>query len=327
MQISQADHKRTPRVLRLRRVGILTAALWVVLVLTACSTGGGGSGGRRTVSDAMADAGESDERGRGKGPTRTKTDHQNQADTSEQDDDDSGVGWLGNLVISLFSGNDNETVSDYVPVYDGYGKRDTTGSARSDYTEIPNGSGGGHGRNDPRGNVLVGFTMGYPSGDAISRMTSGSLAYSRYFNPRFRAHIGAYYGQARRGPDELVQDGITSLAEAGAEIGARNYLTADHTAVGFYLLYGIRLGGLFWDYAQPVEVGDGGRMVNSDTVFVGTPFLGFGCAFVQTETFQLGVSGVWGVRAGARHTSEGFRNDVFRESSELAWKLEMTVFF
>ena len=329
MRNSATDHERQPRVDRLGRVGYLTVILWVLLAMTACSTGGGGSssGSRRTVSDALAEAGESDERGRGKGPTRTKTDHQNQAGASEQDDADSGAGWLGNLVIGLFSGGGDDTVSDYVPIYESYGKRDTTGSARSGYTEIPQGSGGGDGHNDPRSNLLVGFTVGYPHGEDISRLTSGSLAYSRYFKDRFRAHIGGYYGEARTGTNELVQDCITKRAEAGAEIGARNYLTAGHAAIGFYVLYGVRLGGLFWDYARPVEVDDSGRTITSDVVFVGTPFLGFGCAFVQTETFQLGINGIWGIRAGAKHTGEGFLNDMFRNSSEPAWKLELTVFF
>jgi len=295
-----------------------------LLATAGCSTGGGSRRNRGNLSDAVAQAGENDEEGRGEGHTRTRTDHQNQSQSESYtvEDDDSGGGGFFGFVLGLFGGGDDDEGQDYQDSY--------TSSSSSSY-----GAAGGSATNsqnsfDHRSNIMLGYAQAYPNGDTMTRVATGSLAYSRYFMPRFRGHVGAYYGTVRKGPNELVQDGIGESSgdfqEFGAEIGARNYLTADHTAVGVYILYGIRLGGLAWKYTEPISTSDGDT-VEKDTVFIGTPFMGLGCALVQTEGFQLGVNGTWGARLGAKHTAEGYANDLFREDSEWCWKVEMTVFF
>ncbi len=153
--------------------------------------------------------------------------------------------------------------------------------------------------------------------------------YSRYSGERFRGHLGLYYGEGRLGSQPRIQDGLSGILEYGIDIGGREYLTPNHTFMGFYLLAGVRAGGLDWTYRNAIEVptSDGTELIATDAVFLLTPYIGLGGSIVQLKPVHLGASVTWGGRFALFKTLEGFDNDLFRDVGELRLNFEASIYF
>lgn len=299
--------------------GFLPALLLTVLVLGGCSTGGGHHGSRGSVSDAAAKAADENESGRESGRTRTETDQwdsdssrdtekytddyendfENYENYGYDDDDNIGPALIGGLLSGLFNGG-----------------QDTQKAYRdADF--------------NPDNNLLVWLSRGNPAGDTIKNMSTVSVMHSSYRNKRWRRHVGLFYGWGKKGPQPDVQGGIDRIAEYGLEVGAREYLTPRHTFVGVYVIYGLRIGGLYWSYTEaiPVSGDSGAETVTSDQAFIITPYLGLGTSLVQAKPFHIGASLTWGMRFVGDRTLEEFDNDLFRDTGELRLNLETSLFF
>jgi len=180
-----------------------------------------------------------------------------------------------------------------------------------------------------RPNVMMWYAQADPGGDTVERLTSYTLAYSAFQGDRIRVHLGLYYGDAKRGRQLLVSEGMNTIREYGVDIGGRHYLTAGHTMAGVYVLGGMRAGQLYWTYANPVVVVDsqGTETINNDAVWLGVPYLGLGLSPVQTETTHFGLNLTYGGRFSYSETTQGFENDVFKDVGELKLNVEAGVFF
>jgi len=312
-------------------VCILIAVL-VLLLLSACSSGGGRRG---RVSDKADQAAHREDPGRGTGSTRTKEDHKQQADENHDTDEDDDEGsFLINLLIGIFRGGDDdrdETQPQAPP-------RNTAPHANSaphdwEFSERPitgknlqsaHTSAGDSTTGLSHHALMVWLSRANPTGDAISRISSISVLYSASTARGFRGHIGVYYGDNRRGPQEVVQQGISEIREFGVDLGARSYLRPNADLGGFYLLYGIRGGAMRWKYAWS-EPSPGN--LPSDGVLVFTPYLGIGTSVLQAGPVQLGASLSWGPRIMFSDTFEKYENDLFPSVGELRCNLETSVRF
>jgi hypothetical protein len=325
-----------------RRTLLLLAALLSVLLLSACSTGGGRHGNRRgSVSDTAARAAHDGKPGRGTGRTRTKTDHNDQSTEhrvaeDEEDEEDVVSSFLADLLIGLFTSDDDDDDEVYhpediepstaesafmPPQYAEIGGPDES-DEDPDRTDMPSGDSTGLARDK----LIVWLSRAQLAGDTIARVSSISVMYSASFNRRWRGHMGFYYGENRKGSQRLVQDGINEIWEYGVEMGAREYLTPNHTSMGFYLLFGLRAGAMRWNYAWADPV-PGEDRVASDGVYVFQPYLGIGKSVVQFKSFALGASVCWGPRIMPVETFQNYHNDLFRNVGELRLNIEASIVF
>jgi hypothetical protein len=273
--------------------------LVVVLVLAGCSTGGGSRRTRGKLSEATAaSAGEEEERGRDQGRTRTKGD-QFTVGEEYQDDDFSTTGVAVGLATAGGTGTDSGD--------------DDGGSTKLE-----------------RGNLNLWFSHCEIAGDVIRSLNTGTLMYSGFASERGRVHLGLYYGRGKLGSQPNIQEGLRWIAEAGADIGGRYYLTADHAFMGFYLLVGGRIGVLSWSYTNALEVPDEEvniESISNDGLWLFTPYLGLGTSLVQTKAVHFGVSVTTGIRLARQETFENFENDLIKNVGEYKLNLEASIFF
>jgi hypothetical protein len=293
-----------------------TTGLLILILLSACATGGNRPS-RGKASAVAARAADDGTTSREESRTRTKTDHQSAdvtnpvtrqdsyGDTWEDEEEESS--FLFNLIAGLFSGGDDDASARQ----GGEAKASAETRTRID-----------------RPNLLLGYSQGNPAGDAIGSLSTVSISYSFYQAKRTRLLFGLYGGAGTKGSQPLIQEGIDRLSEFGVDVGARSYLTPRHTLAGVYVLFGVRLGGLFWHYTNRTQdqvAGADGP--TSDTVSAVTPYLGVGCSVVQVKALHFGASVSYGARISGGRTLEEYENDLFPTVEELRWTLDLSVFF
>jgi hypothetical protein len=289
----------------LSRIKLLTAITLMAITLGACAAGGGGSRGK--VSEAANQSAENESEtdnnaDRESGRTRTKTDH------FEDEEEDEGNSFLSGLIFGIFSSE--EDLDD--PAY----YEDTDDRTSDNDTEF-----------DGR-NLILWLSRSNLGGDTIDHLNTATLLYSFFRTEHLRTQVGIFYGDAIKGSQALVQDGMDNMYEMGLDIGFRAYATPRHTLMGAYVLVGFRYSSLNWSYTQQILVpGNENLTISSDGVSVITPYLGCGTSILQTKPFHLGASMSWGPRFTMSETYEGFENDLFVDVGELRLNLELSVFF
>ena len=323
-----------------RHRSLLLTAAACLLLLSGCATGGGGRS-RGSVSAVAARAEADDNPARGSGRTRTKTDRERP--TSEdhwpeeyvENEDDDGS-FLADLLVGLFTGGDDDDDDDIairfsdspdsaIPLdSSGYSE---FGLAAEDAGDLPHRDAAADPTpaNGPN-NLIIGLSLANLAGDTIESLSTISLMYSTFVGPRVRGHAGLFYGEGAKGEQDVVQNGLTSVREFGADIGARRHLSDRDAAVETYLLIGLRIGALRWNYWQPVMFADG-TSVASDGVLVLTPYVGLGGTFMRWEPLAIGAGISWGPRITLAETFENFDNDLFPSVGELRLTIEASVDF
>ncbi|MEN8006972.1 MAG: hypothetical protein ABFS42_08145 [Candidatus Krumholzibacteriota bacterium] len=314
----------------------LVLGLAILVGLTGCATGSGGSSSsgsrsRGKLSDAMGEStGKEEAKGRGQGRTRTKNDTytSDYGDEYYEEDSDEGDSFLVGLILSLFSGDDDEeepavATSTYLTDYSGTGNR-----TWSDNGESYDDDGGG--LDITRGNLNFWYSRSLLAGDAIRSFSNYTLMYSGYTAPRYRAHAGVYYGRGKAGSQADVKDGLRWISEAGIDVGSRGYFTPDHTLLGMYMLVGLRVGALYWSYntALDARAEDGTpEKISRDGLMVFTPYVGLGTSLLQTESVHLGINFTVGGRLAVDKTFENYENDLFKHVGEYKLNIEASIFF
>jgi hypothetical protein len=332
-----------------RNLVALIIVVFLCVTLAGCATGGGGSsrGSLSQATKSSADSGDKDEsEGRGQGRTRTKDDHRDQTygENSYQDEyyeeEDSGGGFLFGLIASLFSGNDDEEEYDPYDYQtfsdDGYAGDDGYWTDADEFGMAAAESGNeeetrdGSPRFEGRRSLLFWFSPSVTGGDVTNGFTDYSLFYSRFKWERTRVQIGIYYGRGQKGGQQEVREGIRWISEAGLDLGLRSYLTSSRSQLGFYLIFGLRLGAVSWSYVNAIEApnGDGTtETISNDGLFVTTPYAGLGTSFLQSEKLDLGLNFTVGGRLYADESHEDFNNDLFKNVMEYRLNFEVGFFF
>jgi hypothetical protein len=306
--------------------------LAVLVMLTGCATGGGSSdssGGRSrgNLSDAVAQSAQKDDsQGRGNGRTRSRneastsdSDEENSSkdddnswndddyqDYANDDDSDGGGSWLSGLTWGLFSGGDDD------------GDSPEAGAEAGEDAEIT------------RNNLNLWYSKSHLAGDTIQGFSTYSLMYSGFRGPKFRGHLGVYYGRATLGNQDNIQEGIRRISDFGVLTGFRHYFTANHSFMGFYFLMGLDLGVMSWSYTNAIEVPaeDGGtEFISDDDILMLSPSIGLGMSLIQTKVVHFGVSMSTGVRLHLGKTFQEFENDLFKDVGEFQLNLEASIFF
>ena len=145
-----------------------------------------------------------------------------------------------------------------------------------------------------RGNPLRGLHAGIVtgggaiSGGAFDGFGIAGIQISGYPAPRPRVDLMFLGLPTRFTWQGSHAGGLENEIDLAADGSARYYLTPDHSPIGVYPLAGFRFWTLFWDYANPIFVDDGG------------------------------------VRFYDGHTQEGLRNDSFHASNFVQVMLETT---
>ena len=301
--------------------------LAAILMLAGCASGGSGRG---RVSDAAAAAARDPAPGRGTGAVRTKDDHKTNtrapgaaADDQYEDETEDDESFLGGLVTSLLFGGGDKDESPaepelaplplpVPPPYWEFAEPDDDDKDAADHTA-------GATVASPRNSSLqLWWSRGFPAGDTIAHMTSVTLAYGSE-GPTSALHGGLYYGEALLGGQEVVQAGISEIREVGLDVGLRLVPASGRVPFGASLLCGLRVGGLLWDYRQPIPVPDDrAATIVSDGVLLVAPCIGVGLTFLKVRDFRLDGNIMWGTRFMLGATFEGFANDLFRNVGELS---------
>lgn len=308
------------------RIPTMLLAIAVLLLLSACSTGGGSRG---RVSDRAAQAEQEEDPGRGTGSTRTKEDHKDQADEDDEEDEGS---FLVNFLVGLFSSGDDDDYYEPQPAPQHTGPYPASSPHDWEFAGQPDSNKGQQETNATDDGptelshqaLTVWLARANPAGDAISRVSSISALYTASSDPGFRGHFGFYYGEGRKGSQAVVQDGIGEIWEYGVDLGARSYLQPNENLSGLYVLFGIRGGAMRWNYAWTESGFDN---VSSDGVLIFTPYLGLGTSVFQAGPVQLGANLSWGPRIMLDETFEKYENDLFPSVGELRFNLETSFFF
>jgi len=333
----------------------LILCLAVLVELTGCATSSSNRktrGSRGSLSDATAEAaGEEEQKGRGEGRTRTKGDagtynnDDSDYEVYEEEESDGGTPFLIGLILSIFSGGDDDE-DEYYDNRKAYSSEDDEAEDRaySSYSEFgpyedkdeENDSGkkagdkGGGGLDIRRSNLNAWYSRSRFAGDAIENFSTVTLMYSVYRGTRYRANIGLYYGRGNPGSQQNLEEALRWINEWGLDIGARGYLTPDHSLMGVYVLTGLRLGVMNWSYTNALTVPDGTgglEQLSNDGVALMVPYIGIGTSLVQTKSVHLGVNFTLGGRFTGNETIEKFDNDVFQNTAEYKLNFEASIFF
>ena len=140
---------------------------------------------------------------------------------------------------------------------------------------------------------------------AISRFELTPLAVQDEEN-----YAGVYLGwgdvQFRPGsfPDQAISD--TWLLDVG--LVGRHYFTPPKTFLSPYVTGGVFGQILFWDYRTPLNLG--GEIIQSDSIYGGGGFVGFGIAAARKEHLGVFVEARLGVTLYDNATARGFYNNV-----------------
>ena len=331
----------------------LILSLAILVELTGCATGGSNRqsrGSRGKLSDATAEAaGDEEQKGRDQGRTRTKGDGStyNNDDSNyevyEEEESDGGTPFLIGLILSIFTGGGdddkderNDNRNSYPSEYGEAGDRAWNSySEFGPYEEEEDGSGGkssdgGSGLDIRRSNLNAWYSRSWFAGDTIKNFSTVTLMYSVYRGTRYRANIGLYYGRGNPGSQDNLEEALRWINEWGLDIGARGYLTPDHSLMGVYVLTGLRLGAMSWSYTNAITVPDGTgglEQLSNDGVALLVPYLGIGTSLVQTKSVHLGINFTVGGRISGNKTFEDFDNDVFQNIAEYKLNFEASIFF
>jgi hypothetical protein len=329
----------------------LILCLAVLVELTGCATSSNRKtrGSRGKLSDATAEAaGEEEKKGRGEGRTRTKDDANtyNNDDSDyevyEEEESDGGTPFLIGLILSIFTGGDDDEEDSYdnrESYPSEYGEAgDRAWNSYSEFgpyeeeedgSEGKSGDGGG-GLDIRRSNLNAWYSRSRFAGDAIENFSTVTLMYSVYRGTRYRANIGLYYGRGNPGSQQGLQEALRWINEWGLDIGARGYLTPDHSLMGVYVLTGLRLGVMNWSYTNAITVPDGTgglEQLSNDGLPLFVPYIGIGTSLLQTKSVHLGVNFTLGGRINGNSTIEDFDNDVFQNVAEYKLNFEASFFF
>ncbi len=165
-------------------------------------------------------------------------------------------------------------------------------------------------------------SLGDHAGHRLSGFGACGILIGEDAGARTRVDLSAACGQVDTRPSDPRAAGIKGVSELGGEVSVRRYLTSDHTLVGAYAMLGLRGGWLFFDFAHPLSVEEGGKIetVKSDIIGFGELLLGLGIAPLQLRHLQIGVNACWGFRQYAGDTYEGFANDAFHPAG--SWRLQ-----
>ena len=328
--------------------------LAVLVELTGCATSSNRKtkGSRGSLSDATAEAaGEEEQKGRGEGSTRTKGDggtynnDDSDYEVYHEEESDGGTPFLIGLILSIFSGGDDDedeyydNRQSYPSEYD-----EAEDRAYNSYSEFgpyededeEDGSGekagdkGGGGLDIRRSNLNAWYSRSRFGGDAIENFSTVTLMYSVYRGTRYRANLGLYYGRGNPGSQQNLEEALRWINEWGLDIGGRGYLTPDHSMMGVYVLLGLRLGVMNWSYTNALTVPDGTgglEQLSNDGVALLVPYIGIGTSLVQTKSVHLGLNFTLGGRFTGNETIEKFDNDVFQNTAEYKLNFEASIFF
>jgi hypothetical protein len=172
---------------------------------------------------------------------------------------------------------------------------------------------------------MVGTGISY-SGTKLESQAGFGLVYGYQSEPQLRVNVGGYYLDGTLGAQG---DGFTDFEELSGELAGRFYVTHDHTLVGMYFQVGARVGLFWWEYANPVVVDEGDRLVTieRDGLTTYSGFVGLGVAPLQLSNFQLGAGANLGVRLYQSVTREGFDNDIFPTVGYRQFYVEATAVF
>jgi len=326
--------------------------LTVLVELTGCATSSNRKtrGSRGKLSDATAQAAKEEEgKGRGVGRTRTKGDsHSSKSSESDyevyyEEDSSGGTPFLIGLILSIFTGGDDDDKDErnnnyresYPSEYGEAGNR--AWNSYSEFGPYEDGedgsgekSGDGGGIDIRRKNLNAWYSLSRFGGDAIENFSTVTLMYSVYRGTRYRANIGLYYGRGNPGSQQPLEEKLRWINEWGLDIGARGYLTPDHSLMGVYVLTGFRLGVMNWSYTDALDVpdGTGGReQLSTDGVGLFVPYIGIGTSLLQTKSVHFGVNFTLGGRLMGGTTMEDFENDVFQNVAEYKLNFEASFFF
>lgn len=123
-------------------------------------------------------------------------------------------------------------------------------------------------------------------------------------------YAGAYVGwgdvRFRSGsfPDRAVTD--TWLLDVG--LVGRHYFTPPKTFISPYITGGVFGQIMFWDYRTPLVLG--GEIIQSDSIYGGGGFVGFGLAAARKEHLGIFIEARLGFSLYDNATTQGFYNNV-----------------
>ena len=154
-----------------------------------------------------------------------------------------------------------------------------------------------------------------PAAGPLKGLRGGSLALRRSTSTVDVEFSGSLLqGEIR--PESQLHDGIEAPLELA--LGARAGLhLPENSFLGMNGFIGFQYGYLTWKYRNSVFAIDRdgyGQEVSRDSIGGFAGFVGLGVRPVQTRVFSVGVNFRVGRRTYLAETTEGFSNDVFRDS-------------
>jgi hypothetical protein len=180
-----------------------------------------------------------------------------------------------------------------------------------------------------RGSATVSWLYGELAGDALARYRGLAISGQIFPMSQLRAGGGFYVLSLDPDTSPAVNSGLRDFGEIGLEASARYYLTRDYTFMGLYLLGGLRVGLLSWDYRTPITIVDGEEQetIDSDRVTTWGLYTGIGLAPIQLRHLHIGANVVAGLRVHGGTTREGFANDLLGDVGYLQLRFESSYFF
>jgi hypothetical protein len=160
------------------------------------------------------------------------------------------------------------------------------------------------------------FGGGPLSGRDYDGFGTAGLSLGGYPRPRIRVDGTATFSGVAFLPEGALgrafQDAET--AEMGLDLTARYDPLQDQALLRVYPLVGVGAGTMFWNYAKPVTVIQGGAptAVGHDGIFYFTYFAGLGMALALTPYLTVGGSVTGGTRLYDQSMGSGLKNDLLK---------------
>lgn len=171
--------------------------------------------------------------------------------------------------------------------------------------------------------VAGGGALGGADYDGFS--TAG-LSLGGYPQPRLRVDCTGTINRVRFTGEGLLGQAFTHSGELNLDLSLRYYLTRDHTLLGLYLLAGIGMGALFWDYAKPVTVVENGarKTLTDDRINYYSLYGGAGISLLQTRYVHVGGNLIGGTRLYGDHTGSGLQNNLLKTTGFVRAMIEVS---
>lgn len=182
--------------------------------------------------------------------------------------------------------------------------------------------------------TTLSFGKALTTQEGFAGLNQFNLTFGNYLSWRWRGEVVLGGGWAPVEESSELRNSLKkNVVILSFGLGAKYYLTRQHTFLGNYLLGGLNFSFMFWEYKNAItaDVYDdygnvtGTEEIHSDNIGGLDIYLGIGFNLAQSSRFQLGLEAVPGILLWDDKTRQGFDNDVFKPAAYA--KLKVVVNF